>query len=429
MNKKKWYRPATLSGKILLTVSILLIIRLGCNIPVPFISRNYREALTAGSIMEMLNTFSGGAFEKMSLFALGITPYITASIILQLLSFAIPRLGDMFKEKSEASRKKYRQVTVGVSVALAVIQGTGLSIVYGKRGFFTHNTWYAVLATVLIWTAGVFIMAVAGEYISKNGIGNGISLILTMNIIAGLPADMKAGYEMFVMGHKVPVMVLVLALILTMALLYIAAVYVLNTAEKVIKVTYPSGRTAAHTIQNELPIKFNTGGVMPVIFTSTMFSLPLMFADNKFTRIFSQNYWFRGGKEMIYSTGFLIYGLLVVFFAYFYNTISFNTSEIATNLKKAGGTINGIRPGTPTKEYLDRKMKYMTLLGALCLFILCEIPTFIGHISGFNMSALGGTSMLIIAGTIVETVNAVHAEKLGTVKKYTPSLLGRKAAI
>lgn len=430
---KKWYKPEKLSIKIILTIAILLFIRMCANIPIPLINQEYLKILFENKTgFELINAFSGGAFTNMTFMALSVTPYITASIILQLLTIIFPNLAEIQKG-GEEDKKKWELWQIITSVILGIIQSVGLAITFGRQGLINNYGFWSILLVSFLWTLGSIITIVAGTYISKFCIGNGISLILAINIMSTLPSDVLSFYTVYIKGQKLNHIIGIIPIALIIIIGLIVFTVILNSAQKEISVIYP--KQAIHGNRKNvstIPIKLNLAGVMPVIFASTLYSLPLMFLSNSQNKVAqaivhfcSSTYWF--DLEHWWRTfGFVFYGLLVIFFAYFYTAIVFNPREVAQNLKKSGACIPGIRPGQPTVEYIEKQCKYMTLLGAIYLFILTQVPTIITHFSSIKSLSFGGTSVIIIVGVILETALVIKSEKvmLSYSIKKTNSFMG-----
>lgn len=434
---KKWYKPTKLSTKILITTIILLFIRLCANIPVPFINKTYLDIMFADkSAFALINSFSGGSFTEMSLMALSVTPYITASIILQLLTIVFPKLADIPKD-GIAGKKKWETIQFCVGIALGIIQSIGIAITFGKQGLFTTYNIGTVMLVSLLWTIGSVITIGAGTYITKCCIGNGISLILAINIISALPGDVINFYTVYMKNQPTVDAIISCVAFIVILLLLIAGTVILNGAQKEISVIYPKTavKNSSRKSVSSIPIKLNIAGVMPVIFTSTLFSLPLMFLSNSSNKVAqaiihfcSSTYWF-DSEHWWRTLGFVVYGLMVVFFAYFYAAIVFNPYEISQNLKKSGACIPGIRPGQPTIEYLEKQSKYITLIGAIFLFMLTQIPMFITQFTKLGYLSFGGTSVIIIVGVVLDFVTTIRSERLAvtySTVSSTSSFLGLK---
>ncbi|MBQ8218580.1 MAG: preprotein translocase subunit SecY [Bacilli bacterium] len=425
-SNKKWYKPTKLSTKISFAAILILFIRLLANIPVPFINRDYLSILFAdSSAFSLLNTFSGGAFTNMTFMALGVTPYITASIILQLLCITFPKLKDIQKE-GNYDKNKWKVITIITGIGLGIIQSIGMAITLGSQGLFTSYNFTSVAVVSLLWVIGGTITILIGEYISKFCIGNGVSLILAANIIAALPRDIVSFWHVYVNNKSALDIVSAIVVFVFVVFLLISFTAVLTGAHKDIPIIYPSSRQSAYKNNSHIPMKLNSAGVMPVIFTSTLFSIPLMFiSPNNTNPVASALYQISSGA---YHYNFnSIYGIisiilnyvLVVLFAYFYTAITINTTELANKLRKKGACIPGIRPGQTTDEYLYKKIKYMTFIGATMLFVLTQIPMIITSFSSIGSLSISGTSIIIIVGVIMETALTIKAEL--AVKSYDNS--------
>ena len=419
-SKKKWYKPETLSGKLIIIAALILFIRLLSNVPVPFINRDYLSVLFEdSSAYSLLNTFSGGSFTRMTVMALGVTPYITASIILQLLTVTFPRL-KAYQQENEYSNK-WKILTVLTSLILGVIQSIGIAVTLGRRGLFTSYTFGIIVAVTTIWLIGALIVTLIGEYISKYCIGNGVSIILAANIIAELPSDILHFYQMYISDTSIIKMIIAIISFIVIVSALIILTVIFTNAKKEIPVQYPSNANSRHKNTASIPIMLNAAGVMPIIFASTIFSVPLMFIAgsnnsiaNAFKHAFSSSYWY--SLDVYGIIGLITYFFMVIGFAYFYTAMIFNPTEIANRLRRKGACIPGIRPGQPTEEYLYRKSKRMTFIGAILIFILSQIPTMIMSFTSMKTLSFGDTSIIIIVGVVAETAITIKAEML--TKKY-----------
>ncbi|MCI6915407.1 MAG: preprotein translocase subunit SecY [Lachnospiraceae bacterium] len=412
---------------LLFTLFIIVIVRLGSQIPTPGINvellQEYLNNNLGGQASGLLDSFTGGSFSQMTIFALSVTPYITSSIIIQLLQIAIPALEEMQRD-GEDGRKKMTAITRIVSVALAIIESLGLTIGFGREGLLTKYDFLHVLVIVITLTAGSTFVMWLGERITDHGVGNGISIILLVNIVSRVPADMYNLYNMFVKGKNVVDMVFASVIILAVIVLTTILTVLLNDAERHIPVSYAQkvqGRRKVGGRQTFIPLKVNTGNVMPIIFASTLMSLPSIIVNlfkisvtskigNNILEGLNSNYWFRPSYNWAYI-GLAIYMLLVVFFAYFYTSITFNPMELANNLKKSGGFIPGIRPGKPTEEYLNKVLNYIVVIGVVGLLLVALIPIFFNGRFSADVS-FGGTSLIIIVGVIIETVKQIESKMI-----------------
>ena len=373
--------------------------------------------------LSYLSAFTGGSFEKMSLFALSITPYITSSIIMQLLTIAIPKLEEMQKE-GEDGRKKIASITRYVTVGLALGESIAMAVGFGRQGLILGYQDYStahyvacVIVVVAALTAGSAVLMWIGERITENGVGNGISIVLLINIISGMPNDFVTLYSSFVANKTIAYGVLAAAIIVAIIVAVVAMVCLLQDAERRIPVQYSAkvtGRRSVGGQSSNIPLKVNTAGVMPIIFASSFMQFPvvitqLFFSSKSYewTKYLSSAYWCRIDMPK-YSLGLLLYIVLVVMFAYFYTSITFNPVQIADNMKKAGGVVPGITPGKSTSEYLNRILNYIVFIGVVGLIIVALVPILCSGLFNANVS-FGGTSIIIIVGVILETMKQVES--------------------
>ena len=415
-------------NKILFTLFMLVVVRVGCQLPVPGVSTTYIANLIgqqSGDAFNFFDAMTGGSFMTMSIFALNITPYITSSIIMQLLTIAIPKLEEMQKE-GEDGRKKIAEYTRYLTVALALFQSSAMAIGFGKQGLLyedAQNIW-GYMTVIAAMTAGSALLMWIGERITEKGVGNGISIVLLINIVSSLPQDVLMLYERFMAGKSVAVATVAAIIVLAVVVATVVFVLVLNGAERRIPVQYSKkmqGRRMIGGQSSHIPLKVNTAGVIPVIFASSIMSMPVMIAQffnvdystfgGKILMALSSANWFR--PEMpVYSVGLLIYIVLVVLFAYFYTSITFNPLEVANNMKKSGGFIPGVRPGKPTSDFLNNILNYIVFIGATGLVIVCIVPIIASGLFNVGSLSFGGTSLIIIAGVILETIKAVDSMML-----------------
>ena len=422
---KNAFKIKDLRNKILFTFAMLVVIRLGSQLPVPGVDRNYFSAWFAqqtGDAFSFFNAFTGGSFINMSIFALNISPYITSSIIMQLLTVAIPKLEEMQKE-GEDGRKKIASITRYVTVGLALLQSTAMAVAFGGNGLLEDYNALNVITVIVALTAGSAFLMWIGERITEHGVGNGISIVLVINILSSIPQDITNLFEQFVFGKAIAIGVVAAVVIVAIILAMVILVIILNSGVRKIPVQYAKkmqGRKMVGGQTSSIPLKVNTAGVIPVIFASSLMQLPIVicsFFSYSGTGIWghilkglNSSYWCRP-SEPVYSIGLVVYVLLVVFFAYFQTSLSFNPLEIADNLKKQGGFIPGIRPGKPTSEYLTRILNYIIFIGAIGLSLVCVIPFVFNGV--FNASvSFGGTSLIIIVSVILETIKQVESQML-----------------
>ena len=427
--RNAWKIPE-LRNKMLFIVFALLIFRLGSAIPVPFINSaalQYQLAAASGTIFGLINVMSGDAFAQATVFALSIQPYINSSIIIQLLTVAIPALERMAKEGGEEGRKKIASITRYATVAIALIQGFGYYTLIKSYGLITVPEGYGVWGAIVIiasFTAGSAFLMWLGEQITEHGVGNGISIILFAGIVSRVPSMVqtlwyggKASLGMTVpMGYaSIPVWAIPLILIGMLAIVMLI-VYV-SDAERRIPVQYAKrvvGRKMYGGQSTHIPLKVNMSGVMPVIFAQSIASLPATIG--MFAGWTQESEGFGGGLMRVFdSSGVfycVIYFLLILGFSYFYSTIQFNPIEVANNLKKNGGFVPGFRPGKPTADFITKVLGKITLFGALYLAIVAIVPIIVTSVLGVSNLAIGGTSVIIVVGVALETVKQLEAQML-----------------
>ena len=411
--------------RLLFTLVVLIICRLGSQLPIPGIDTDtisqYLNSLL-GDSFNLLNSFTGGSFESMSLFALNVTPYITASIIIQLLTIAIPALEELYRD-GEDGRKKINNITRFVTLGLSVLESAGLAIGFGKQGLLSNYGPLIVMEMIVCLTAGSVFVMWLGEQITDKGVGNGISIILLCNIVSRMPSDLYNLYQKFMEGKQISNVIIAGVIIFIVIIGTIILTIILNDAERRIPVQYSrkiQGGSQLGGLGSTLPVKVNTANVMPIIFSSSLLQFPLVIkqlvgANPKGTAGFifnalNQSNWCNP-DHWNWSIGLIIYLLLNVVFAYFYTSITFNPLEIADNMKKQGGFIPGIRPGKPTSEYLTKILNYIIFIGAVGLVIVAIIPIFFE--GAFNASiSFGGTSLIIIVGVIIETLKQIESRML-----------------
>ena len=407
--------------KLLYVLIGLVIVRIGCNIPIPGTKPDVMQNLfSSNQSLGFLDVMTGGSFSRMSIFALNITPYITASIILQLLTIAIPRLEEMQKD-GEDGRKKINEYTRYLSIALAVIEGAAIVIGFRNQGLFgTDNPQSsmttAIVVAVAALTAGAAFMMWLGEQITEKGVGNGISIVLVINIVSRMPSDIAGLVTNYVTGaSSIGGKFLAIIIIIAVVVGIIAYVVWLQDGVRHIGVQMSQkvqGRRQVGGQQSTIPLKVNTAGVIPIIFASSILQFPVVIASffgktPEWTNYLSQSHWCNPA-HMKYSIGFVAYIVMIIFFAYFYTSITFNPREVAKNLNDRGGFITGIRSGKPTVEYLTNILNYIILIGAIGLIIAACIPIVASGVAGANVS-FGGTSIIIIVGVILETITTVKS--------------------
>ncbi len=408
--RNAWKIP-DLKKRILFTLMMFAIFRLGTSIPVPGIDREILNQFFAsdGGLLNFFNFMSGGAFKNFTIFALSITPYITSSIIMQLLTIAIPKLEALAKE-GEEGRKKIAQFTRYGTVVLAVIQATGISIGLFRRALISTDFW-AVATVIITLTAGTAFLMWLGEQITESGIGNGISLIIFAGIISRVPLGISQTFQKVSAGEM---SVLPLLIFAVLALFVIAGVIAIQQGTRKIPVQYAKrvvGRKMYGGQSTHIPLKVNQAGVIPVIFAISLLQFPMtltyFFPDGGFAN-FVAKYLSPTGSPGIYFYN-LLYALLIIFFTYFYTAITFNPVEVADNMKKNGGFIPGIRPGKKTTEYLQKSLNKITLAGAFFLAMIAVLPTLILNFTSIDFR-FGGTALLIAVGVSLETMKQIEAQ-------------------
>ena len=420
------FKVKDIRSKIFYTFLMLVVVRLGSQLPIPGVDRSYFAnwfSQQVGDAFNFFDAFTGGSFEEMSIFALNITPYITSSIIIELLTIAIPKLEEMQKD-GEEGRKKLTAITRYVTVGLALLESIAMVIGFGRQGLIPDMTAMNVITVVVSLTAGSAFLMWVGERITEKGVGNGISIVLMINILSRVPSDITTLYETFIKPQTVAKGALAAVIILAVIVVTVVLVILLNGATRNIPVQYAKkmqGRKMVGGQSSSIPLKVNTAGVSPVIFASSLMSMPSIVAafmgrgngngiGSKILKGLSQQNWFSLSNP-VYTLGFVLYAVMIVFFAYFYTSITFNPIEVADNMKKQGGFIPGIRPGKPTQDYLEKILNYIIFIGAIGLLIVCTIPIVFNGAFGASVS-FGGTSIIIIVGVVLETLKQIESQML-----------------
>ena len=404
-----------LRKKMLFTLFVILLYRLGDAIPVPYINldalSNYFEQVNS-TVLGLINTMSGGSFSRATIFALSIQPYINASIIIQLLTLAIPALERMQKDEGEEGQKKLASITRYATVIIGLLQGYAYFALLKNNNLLVADTgvWQAIVI-ILTFTSGSALIMWMGEQITEFGVGNGISIILFASIVARLPSDL---YRLITSVTSGAIAVPLAILMILGALAMIVLIVFVSDAERRIPIQYSKrvvGRKVYGGQSTHLPMKVNMSGVLPIIFAQSIAMLPATVCAFKTSW---NNSWVM--KHIFDSTTVpyaIMYFLLIIFFSYFYSTIQFNPVEVANNLKKNGGFIPGFRPGRPTSEYIQKSLNKITLFGAIYLGIVAVAPIVVSMFSSEARSyglALGGTSVIIVIGVALETVRALEAQ-------------------
>lgn len=414
---------------LIYTFIMLIIIRIGSQLPIPGVVEGYFSkwfSENSSDAFNFMDALTGGSFANMSIFALSITPYITSSIIMQLLTIAIPKLEEIQKD-GEEGRKKIAEITRYLTVGLALTESLAMAIGFGRQGLLEDYNALNVIVAVVTLTAGSALLMWFGEQITEKGVGNGVSIVLLINIVSRVPADVSGLFETFVLSKAKENLakagmaaLIIIAVILVTTILVI----VLQDAERRIPVQYSrrvQGRNQVGGQSTNIPLKVNTAGVIPIIFASSLLQLPMVIASlagwqggngvgSHILNALNSSNWCNP-ENWAYSLGLLVYILLVVGFAYFYTSITFNPIEVADNMKKQGGSLLGIRPGKPTVDYLTSILNYIIFIGAVGLIIVAVIPIFFNGYFGASVS-FGGTSLIIIAGVIMETMKQIESKML-----------------
>ncbi len=420
--RNAWQLP-DLRKKLLFTLLIIIVFRIGSVIPVPFLdsaalASAMGDLTNNGSMFAYLNTMSGGAFSNATLFAMGVTPYINSSIIIQLLTVAIPPLERLAKE-GEEGRKKLATITRYVTVALGLIQGFAYFMFLKQKNVLDYKTgfdfFFAAAVIILVFTAGTALMMWMGEQINQHGIGNGISILLFAGIIARFPVIVAelANYWSMAMSGSTQYFVLVpLFVVIFLAVIWV--ITFMQDSERRIPIQYAKrvvGRKMYGGQSSHLPIKLGLGGVLPIIFASSILSIPstikLIFPGitgfwNSFIELFSSSSW-------VYA---VLYFILIIMFAYFYTSIQYNPIEMSNNLRQNNGTIPGIRPGKPTSDFIAKILSRITLIGALFLAVIALVPIIYGKLTGMSSMSLGGTSIIIVVGVCLDTVKQMESQMM-----------------
>lgn len=420
------FKVKEIRRKLFYMLLMLVIIRIGSQIPVPGTDSTQLKAFFASQTngaFNFLDAFTGGSLSSFSILALSVSPYITSSIIVQLLTIAIPALEEMHKD-GEEGKKKMTMITRFLTVGLAVIESAAMSIGFGNQGLLPEVNFVTVALVTVTLTAGSAFLMWLGERLTEKGIGSGISFILLVNIVSRIPSDLSNLSVQFIQGKSLAMGGLAAIIIAVVIIVLIILVLILNGAERRIPVQYSKkmqGRKMVGGQSSHIPLKVNTAGVIPVIFASSIMSVPGIIAQfagagdgegvgNWILNMLNSNNWF-DFSNISYSVGLLLYIAMVVFFAYFYTSITFNPLEIADNMKKNGGFIPGIRPGKSTSEYLTKILNRIIFIGATGLCIVVIIPYFFNGVFNATVS-FAGTSIIIIVGVILETVKQIESMML-----------------
>ncbi len=397
-------------GKIIFTLLMLVVFRIGSNIPVPGINRTYLAQMFTGDNMglfELFNLFSGGSFNNFTIFALSVTPYITATIIIQLLTIAFPYFERLAKEGMEG-RKKMAQITRYLTVVLAFVQAAGLTVGLFRKTII-NQTWFTFIVIMLILTAGTTFLMWLGEKINKSGIGNGVSLLIFGGIVARIPSGISSMYTKYSDGSM---NLITVALFIIFALIVVVGVIEIQQGTRRIPVQYAKrvvGRKMYGGQSTHIPLKVNQAGVIPIIFALSLLQFPLtimyFFPDTAFYD-FCEKYLSPSGNPGVWVYAILNI-MLIIFFNYFYTAVTFNPVEVAQNMRANGGFIPGIRPGKATVDYLSKVMSRISIVGAIFLAVVATLPTLVSEYTGLDIR-FGGTSLLIAVGVALDTMRQLE---------------------
>ncbi len=407
------WKVAEIRSKIIFTLLMLVVFRIGSNIPVPNIDRTVLAQMFTGDagLFDLFDLFSGGAFSNFTIFALSITPYITASIIVQLLGMAFPYFQRLAQSGTEG-RKKMAQITRYMTVVLGLIQAIGLTVGLFRQAIIDTDV-FSIILVILVLTAGTAFLMWLGEQINEKGVGNGISLIIFAGIVARIPSGIRSLVTSIQAGT---ISIITLIILVIVAILVIAGVVMIQEGQRRIPVQYAKrvvGRKMYGGQSTHIPMKVNQSGVIPIIFALSLLQFPLtityFFPDTGFTDFVTK--WLSPAG----NPGVWVYGvlnvLLIIAFTYFYTGATFNPVEVANNMKANGGFIPGIRPGKATEEYLQKVLSRITIVGAIFLAVIATLPTILSVITTLNIQ-FGGTSLLIAVGVALDTVRQLENQML-----------------
>lgn len=422
---KNAFKIREIRKKLLFTFAMLVVIRAASQLPVPGVDRTYFASWFSqqtGGAFSFFDAITGGSFINMSVLALNINPYITSSIIMQLLTIAIPKLEEMQRD-GEDGRKKIASITRYVTVGLALIQATAMAVGFGRQGLLVDYNALNVITAIAAMTAGSAFLMWIGERITENGVGNGISIVLVINIISRIPSDLGNLFAQFVIGKPFATAALAVVVIFAVIVVMVVLVIILNDGTRKIPVQYAQkmqGRKLVGGQSSSIPLKVNTAGVIPIIFAQSIMQFPLIICSfigvtpsgiwgEIINGLNSQNWCNRA--RPIYTLGMLLYVVLIIFFAYFYTSITFNPLMVADNMKRQGGFIPGIRPGKPTSDYLTKVLNYVIFIGAVGLTIVGILPYVFNGLFRASVS-FGGTSLIIIVSVVLETIKQIESQML-----------------
>lgn len=408
------FKIKDLRNRIFFVLALLVVSRMAAAIPVPGVDVSRLKDLFEGNqFLGLLNIFSGGGLSNLSIVMLGVGPYITALIIMQLLTMIFPKLKEMYQNSGEQGRQKFNQLTRMLTVPLAVLQGYGLLALLQTQNVIPHLTRFSLFTNIMVVTAGTIFLMWLGELITEKKIGNGVSLLIFAGIIAALPTDIKQMYLNFD-----PSIIPTLIAFAVVLVIVIAGVVFISESQRNIPISYAKrirGSKVYGGSSTYLPLKVNQAGVIPIIFAISILLFPQMLAN--FMQLSSQA-WVQNLATFINSfmqQGFIygsIYFFLVVVFTYFYTAVTFDTKQIADNVQKQGGFIPGIRPGSSTVDFLNRVMNRITLAGALSLGFIAVLPYIAEYFTGSATLTMGGTALLIVVSVVLDTMKQIKAQTL-----------------
>ena len=410
------WRVDDIRKKLIYTFVVIVLFRIGSAIPVPYVDSAkladyFSSASVSTSLLGYFNLLSGDAFSKATLFALSISPYITASIVMQLLTVAIPAL-ERLQKSGPDGQEKIKRITRYVTVALALVTAYGYYLTI--KSFLYTTNWFACLVIVASFSAGAYLVMWMGEKIDANGIGNGISIILFVSIVSRAPARLSYGWEYlkYAFDGNIEYLFYLIFIVLFMLAVVTLVVFITNS-ERRLPVQYAKrqvGRKMYGGMNTHLPIKLNMTGVMPIIFAQAIVSIPATLALIFTSWQSGINTWFSAASKWPFYA--IVYFLMIIAFAYFYNSISFNPVEVANNIRKNGGTILGYRPGKPTADYIKKVLNRITLIGALFLGFIAVFPIVLSMTGNavFQAFAFGGSSLLIVVGVALETTRDLESQ-------------------
>jgi len=409
---KSLFTDKTLRSRILFVLGALFVFRILSAIPIPGVDAiKLENFINNNQFVSVLNIFSGGGLSTLSIIMLGVSPYITGSIIMQLLTMMSPRLKAMYQEDGEIGRKKFTQISRTITVPLAILQGIGLLILLRRQGIVTDLSAFGMFTNLSVIVAGSMLIMWIGELVSEYGIGNGVSLIIFAGIVARIPTEVSQFFFTFNVA-QLPLYLLFLAI----GLLIVAGVVVVTEAERPVPVTYAKQVRGDHVsggTQTYLPIRINQAGVIPIIFALSILLFPQLIgnflAASTSATLLSISHgllWFVG-NTWIYS---LCYFILVFLFTYFYTAVTFDPEQVSTNLQKNGAFVPGIRPGAATRDYISRILNRTTMMGAVFLGVIAVLPLLIKSITGITAISIGGTSLLIVVSVVLDLIKKTDAQ-------------------